>query len=424
MPAQLSGGQQQRVALARAHRLPTRGAAAGRAAVGARQETARGDAGRDRSTCSASSASRSIFVTHDQTEALTMADRVAVLNSASCSRSARRKRTLRASRDGLRRGLHRRDQFCDATLRGRAPPGQKVSAPSLMAERGEGDGARRIAVRRTREDRASARADPIAAAGRTDAARCEEAIYAGNATTLMSTRRAATLRVRIPAGAGLPEPRRSKRSRCWEAPTHGSSRHHEASLVLPARRPEYSPAASLLLAAPFSRWRRSSSSSLGDAIEGEPVRPEVRRGEYEKVSTRRSISGSWDGRCGSPRWSRPRALWPVRSPGDGARERAEARAAVAAVLLPLWTSVLVRTYAWLVLLQRNGVINQRADRPASSLSRRSACTPKARSCWRCATCCCPSWCCRSIRPCGHPAGLHARRPDAGAGASPWATLRK
>jgi mannopine transport system permease protein len=31
---------------------------------------------------------------------------------------------------------------------------------------------------------------------------------------------------------------------------------------------------------------------------------------------------------------------------------------VAAVLLPLWTSVLVRTYAWMVLLQKNGVINQ------------------------------------------------------------------
>jgi mannopine transport system permease protein len=28
------------------------------------------------------------------------------------------------------------------------------------------------------------------------------------------------------------------------------------------------------------------------------------------------------------------------------------------VLLPLWTSVLVRTYAWLVLLQKNGVINE------------------------------------------------------------------
>ncbi|MGI4955036.1 MAG: ABC transporter permease [Janthinobacterium lividum] len=31
---------------------------------------------------------------------------------------------------------------------------------------------------------------------------------------------------------------------------------------------------------------------------------------------------------------------------------------LAAVLLPLWTSVLVRTYAWLVLLQRDGMVNQ------------------------------------------------------------------
>ena len=28
------------------------------------------------------------------------------------------------------------------------------------------------------------------------------------------------------------------------------------------------------------------------------------------------------------------------------------------VLLPFWTSVLVRTYAWMVLLGRNGVVNR------------------------------------------------------------------
>ena len=27
------------------------------------------------------------------------------------------------------------------------------------------------------------------------------------------------------------------------------------------------------------------------------------------------------------------------------------------VLLPFWTSLLVRTYAWLVLLQKNGILN-------------------------------------------------------------------
>lgn len=35
----------------------------------------------------------------------------------------------------------------------------------------------------------------------------------------------------------------------------------------------------------------------------------------------------------------------------------KARLALILVLLPFWTSVLVRTYAWLVLLQRKGVIN-------------------------------------------------------------------
>ena len=29
-----------------------------------------------------------------------------------------------------------------------------------------------------------------------------------------------------------------------------------------------------------------------------------------------------------------------------------------AVLLPFWTALLVRTYAWLVLLQRQGLINR------------------------------------------------------------------
>ncbi|MGO8656166.1 ABC transporter permease, partial [Rhizobium ruizarguesonis] len=29
----------------------------------------------------------------------------------------------------------------------------------------------------------------------------------------------------------------------------------------------------------------------------------------------------------------------------------------AAVFVPLWTSVLVRSYAWIVLLQRNGIVN-------------------------------------------------------------------
>src|SRR6185503_471780 len=35
-----------------------------------------------------------------------------------------------------------------------------------------------------------------------------------------------------------------------------------------------------------------------------------------------------------------------------------ASVALALVIIPFWTSVLVRTYAWLVLLQQQGLINQ------------------------------------------------------------------
>lgn len=47
----------------------------------------------------------------------------------------------------------------------------------------------------------------------------------------------------------------------------------------------------------------------------------------------------------------PFALFLVR-----VRER-KARLLLTAVMLPFWTSVLVRAYAWLVLLQRNGIVN-------------------------------------------------------------------
>jgi mannopine transport system permease protein len=35
-----------------------------------------------------------------------------------------------------------------------------------------------------------------------------------------------------------------------------------------------------------------------------------------------------------------------------------AMAVAACVFIPLWTSVLIRSYAWVVLLQRNGIINR------------------------------------------------------------------
>ena len=46
-----------------------------------------------------------------------------------------------------------------------------------------------------------------------------------------------------------------------------------------------------------------------------------------------------------------------------ARSRpATVRILMAAILVPLWTSILVRTYAWMVLLQKNGVLNSLLQR--------------------------------------------------------------
>ena len=42
--------------------------------------------------------------------------------------------------------------------------------------------------------------------------------------------------------------------------------------------------------------------------------------------------------------------------------RGTARVLMAAILVPLWTSILVRTYAWMVLLQTNGVLNKVLER--------------------------------------------------------------
>lgn len=68
---------------------------------------------------------------------------------------------------------------------------------------------------------------------------------------------------------------------------------------------------------------------------------------------------------------------------------------LALVILPFWTSVLVRAYAWLALLQRTRSSTSCCNILALSRSRwRSSTTPSAPSSRPCIFCC-PSWCCRS-----------------------------
>ena len=80
-PGQLSGGQRQRVAMGRAIVREPQGVPHGRAAVEPRRQAPRADARRDRRSSSGGSASRRVYVTHDQVEAMTMGDRVAVLRT-------------------------------------------------------------------------------------------------------------------------------------------------------------------------------------------------------------------------------------------------------------------------------------------------------------------------------------------------------
>ena len=68
---------------------------------------------------------------------------------------------------------------------------------------------------------------------------------------------------------------------------------------------------------------------------------------------------------------------------------------VALVILPFWTSFLIRVYAWIGILKPEGLLNRLLIGPGSSRSRCRSSTPRRRSISASSTPICPSWCCRS-----------------------------
>ena len=78
-PANLSGGQRQRVAMGRAIVRQPQGVPDGRAAVQPRRQAARADAHPGRRGSRRRLGTTTLYVTHDQTEAMTLGDRVVVM---------------------------------------------------------------------------------------------------------------------------------------------------------------------------------------------------------------------------------------------------------------------------------------------------------------------------------------------------------
>ena len=70
-------------------RAPTQGVPDGRAAVQPRRQAARADAHRRSPGCRSDLGTTTVYVTHDQTEAMTLGDRVVVIMGGRLSRSAR-----------------------------------------------------------------------------------------------------------------------------------------------------------------------------------------------------------------------------------------------------------------------------------------------------------------------------------------------
>ena len=106
-PHQLSGGQRQRVALARALALEPEVLLLDEP-LGALDQKLRKEVQVQLKHLQRSLGITFIFVTHDQEEALTMSDRIAVMNRGHGRADGRGRARVRAARDRVRRELHGR----------------------------------------------------------------------------------------------------------------------------------------------------------------------------------------------------------------------------------------------------------------------------------------------------------------------------
>ena len=131
-PGQLSGGQQQRVALARAIVRQPRLFLLDEPLSNLDAQLRLRDPHRAEAPARARSASTTIYVTHDQEEAMTIADRMAVFREGAIMQTGTPRGGLRRARHPRRRRLHRQpaDEPLPRPASRTAPPSSRRLAPA------------------------------------------------------------------------------------------------------------------------------------------------------------------------------------------------------------------------------------------------------------------------------------------------------
>ncbi|MCR0982624.1 ABC transporter ATP-binding protein [Roseomonas pecuniae] len=218
-PAQLSGGQQQRVAIARAIIYQPRVLLMDEP-LSALDKNLREEMQLEIKHLQQRIGITVVFVTHDQTEALTMADRVAVLDRGCLQQVGAPRDLYEAPETVFVAGFIGETNFYEGRLDGFARAGEPVSVVLDGGGRMTATAAQSLAAGSRIKVALRPERLRVLPAGEGLGARVTEAIYAGNATTLMLEGEGGRrLRARIPAGAGLHEPRPGERVRLSWQPT-------------------------------------------------------------------------------------------------------------------------------------------------------------------------------------------------------------
>ncbi len=209
-PSQLSGGQQQRVAIARAIVYRPRVLLMDEP-LSALDKNLREEMQIETKHLQREIGVTVVFVTHDQTEALTMADRVAVLDHGRLLQVGSPHDLYEAPQTSFVAGFIGETNFCGGVVREGAAPGGRVSVTLDGGAIVEATAVQAVAA----ESRVRLAVRPeqlalTAAEGAALTARVTDSIYAGNATTLiLETRGGPQLRLRLAAGGGR------RRARSW-----------------------------------------------------------------------------------------------------------------------------------------------------------------------------------------------------------------